>query len=302
VHTHLLQEAGIPCFAWPQRTAQAVGTAVRCGVQLAASGQAAISGQAISGQAAVSRQAAVLGQVAASAGEQATQRVRVARRPHPALLGHQQAGPGLLAAEVARALLAEAGVPVIETVRCVSPAAAVKAAERLGYPAVVKVDHPDLTHKSDAGGVRLGLADLDTVRAAAADLLALADGAAVLVQHQHQGLELIIGGIQDPEFGAMIVAGFGGVLVETQRDVQLAVAPVDARQATAMLRALHGAAIFDGLRGRAPVDLSVVAALVAAVSELMADNPRITELDLNPVLASASGCVAVDWRIRLSPA
>jgi acyl-CoA synthetase (NDP forming) len=302
VHTHLLQEAGIPCFAWPQRTAQAVGTAVRCGVQLAASGQAAISGQAISGQAAVSRQAAVLGQVAASAGEQATQRVRVARRPHPALPGHQQAGPGLLAAEVARALLAEAGVPVIETVRCVSPAAAVEAAERLGYPAVVKVDHPDLTHKSDAGGVRLGLADLDTVHAAAADLLALADGAAVLVQHQHQGLELIIGGIQDPEFGAMIVAGFGGVLVETQRDVQLAVAPVDARQATAMLRALHGAAIFDGLRGRAPVDLSVVAALVAAVSELMADNPRITELDLNPVLASASGCVAVDWRIRLSPA
>jgi acetate---CoA ligase (ADP-forming) len=100
----------------------------------------------------------------------------------------------------------------------------------------------------------------------------------------------------------MIVAGFGGVLVETQRDVQLAVAPVDARQATAMLRALHGAAIFDGQRGRAPVDLGAVAALVAVVSELMADNPWITELDLNPVLASASGCVAVDWRIRVSTA
>ena len=167
---------------------------------------------------------------------------------------------------------------------------------------MVKVDHPELTHKSDAGGVRLGLAGPDAVRAAAADLLALADGAAVLVQHQHQGLELIIGGIRDPEFGPVVVAGFGGVLVETQRDVQLAVAPVDAGQATTMLRALRGAAVFGGLRGRAATDLPAVAALVAAVSELMADNPRIAELDLNPVLASAAGCLAVDWRIRVSPA
>ena len=283
-HTHLLQEAGIPCFAWPQRTAQAVGTAVRCGVQLMASGQAAASG------------------------EQAPQQVPTARRAQPAASGqaaasgHQPAGSGLLAAGAAYALLTEAGVPVIETVRCVSPALAVKAAERLGYPAVVKVDHPDLTHKSDAGGVRLGLADPDAVRAAAADLLALADGAAVLVQHQHEGLELIIGGIRDPEFGPVVVAGFGGVLVEAQRDVQLAVAPVDARQALAMLRALRGAAVFGGLRGRAATDLSAVAALVAAVSELMADNPRITELDLNPVLVSAAGCLAVDWRIRVSRA
>jgi acyl-CoA synthetase (NDP forming) len=277
VHTHLLQEAGIPCFAWPQRAAQAVGVAVRCGVQLAGSGEAARSGQA------------------AAAGEQGPQQVPTARRV-------QLAGSGLLTAEAARALLTAAGIPVIETVRCVSPAAAVKAAERLGYPAVVKVDHPELTHKSDAGGVRLGLAGPDAVRAAAADLLALADGAAVLVQHQHQGLELIIGGIRDPEFGPVVVAGFGGVLVETQRDVQLAVAPVDAGQATAMLRALRGAGVFGGLRGRAATDLPAVAALVAAVSELMADNPRIAELDLNPVLASAAGCLAVDWRIRVSPA
>jgi len=282
VHTHLLQDAGIPCFAWPQRTAQAVGTAVRCGIQLAES-----------------RQAADLAQ--AAAGERAPQQVRTARRLHPAGPG-LLAGQGLLAAEATYALLTEVGVPVIETVRCDSPDRAAKAAERLGYPAVVKVDHPDLTHKSDAGGVRLGLASPDAVRAAAAELLALADGAAVLVQHQHQGIELLIGGIRDPEFGAVIAAGFGGVLVEAQRDVQLAVAPVDARQATAMLRALRGAAVFDGLRGRAAVDLSAVATLVATVSELMADNPRITELDLNPVLVSVAGCLAVDWRIRVSPA
>ena len=277
-HTGLLQEAGIPCFAWPQRTAQAVGVAVRCGVQVREPGQAG-----------------------GPAGQRPRRRLPLAHvRPRPALPGRElPSGHGLLASEAARALLVEGGIPVIETVRCGSPEEAAGAADRVGYPAVVKVDHPDLTHKSDVGGVRLGLASAAAARAAAGDLLALADGAAVLVQHQHEGIELLIGGIQDPEFGAMIAAGFGGVLVETQRDVQLAVAPVDVGQATAMLRALRGAAIFGGLRGRAPVDLRPVAALIAAVSELMADNPEIAELDLNPVLVSASRCTVVDWRILL---
>jgi acyl-CoA synthetase (NDP forming) len=267
-HTSLLQEAGIPCFAWPQRTAQAVGAAVRCGVLLRESGDAP-----------------------------APIRRRTPPRTFP---GHAlTAADGLLAAGAARSLLAAAGVPVIETVRCTSPSEAQAAADRLGYPAVAKVDHPELTHKSDAGGVRLGLTSADAVRAAAADLLALADGAAVLVQPQHQGIELLIGGVRDPEFGAMVAAGFGGVLVEAQRDVQLAVAPVDTGQATAMLRALRGAAVLGGLRGSPPVDLGPVADLIAAVSELMADNPQIAELDLNPVLAGPDGCTAVDWRIRV---
>jgi acetyltransferase len=278
-HAGLLQEAGIPCFAWPQRTAQAVGVAVRCGVHVREPGRAG-----------------------GPAGQRPRRRLPLAHmRPRPALPGRElPSGHGLLAAEAARALLVEGGIPVIETVRCGSPEEAAGAADRVGYPAVVKVDHPDLTHKSDVGGVRLGLASAAAARAAASDLLALADGAAVLVQHQHEGIELLIGGIRDPEFGAMIAAGFGGVLVETQRDVQLAVAPVDMGQAAAMLRALRGAAIFGGLRGRAPVDLGPVAALIAAVSELMADNPEIVELDLNPVLVSTSRCTAVDWRIRLS--
>ena len=276
-HTGVLQEAGIPCFAWPQRTAQAVGVAVQCGIRVSESRE-----------------------VGTSAGQHAPQRLPPARRRRSPALRRGLPGRGLLAAETARALLIEAGIPVIETVRCDSPEEAAAAADRVGYPAVAKVDHPDLTHKSDVGGVRLGLTVADAVRAAAADLLALTDDAAVLVQHQHEGIEFLIGGVRDPEFGAMIAAGFGGVLVEAQRDVQLAVAPVDAGQATAMLRALRGAAVFDGLRGSAPVDLGPVAALIAAVSELMADNPEIAELDLNPVLISAAGCAAADWRIRVS--
>ena len=124
------------------------------------------------------------------------------------------------------------------------------AADRLGYPAVVKVDHPELTHKSDAGGVRLNLTSAADVAAAAQQMLGLAHGAAVLVQHQHEGIEVVVGGVRDPEFGPMVLAGLGGVLVETLRDVQLAVAPVDETQALAMLRSLRGAAVFAGLRGQ----------------------------------------------------
>jgi acetyltransferase len=177
----------------------------------------------------------------------------------------------------------------------------VAAAGRAGYPVVLKVDHPELTHKSDVGGVRLRLDGPEAVRAAAVELLRLAHGAAVLVQRQHEGVEAVVGGLRDPEWGPVVMAGLGGVLVETLRDVQLAVAPVDEAQALAMLRSLRGAAIFDGLRGQPAADLSAVADVITRIGGLMADTPEIAELDLNPVLATADGCVAVDWRIRIAP-
>jgi acetyltransferase len=205
---------------------------------------------------------------------------------------------GLLDPEAARNLLASVGIPVVETALCHDAAAAIAAAGRVGYPVVLKVAHPALTHKSDVGGVRLGLSGPDDVRSAAADLLALADGAAVLVQPQRQGVELVVGGARDPAFGPVVMAGLGGVWVETRRDVQLAVAPVDEAQAGALLRSLRGAAMFGGLRGSAPVDLAPVIAMIVAVGDLMAGHPEISELDLNPVLATATACTAVDWRIR----
>jgi acyl-CoA synthetase (NDP forming) len=262
-HASLLQEAGVPCFPWPERTARAVGVAVRCGLQAGRPPGPAASPPS----------------------------------PQPSPRSAVPVGPGLLAPDAARELLAAAGVPVIETVLCDSAAMAVSAAARLGYPVVAKVAHPALTHKSDVGGVRLGLLTADAVRSAAADLLALADGAAVLVQPQREGIELVIGGIRDPEFGPVIMTGFGGVLVEARRDVQLAVAPVDEAQAGALLRSLRGAAVFTGLRGRPPVDLAPVAAMIVAVGDLLAGHPEISELDLNPVLVGASGSIAVDWRI-----
>jgi len=272
-YASLLQEAGVPCFPWPERTARAVGVAVRCGMRV--------------------------NQVSA-AGPAATRRPpgwpprahRVPRLP-PA------AANGFLPADAARDLLARAGVPVIDTIRCDSPAAAAAAADRLGYPAVVKVDHPDLTHKSDVGGVRLRLASSAEVGEAAAEILTLANGAAVLVQHQHEGVELLVGGLRDPEFGPVVTVGLGGVLVETWHDVQFAVAPVTEAEAAVMLRALRGAAIFDGLRGGPAVEIAPVADMIVRIGDLITDHPEIAELDLNPVLVTATRCLAVDWRIRV---
>jgi acetyltransferase len=263
-HASVLQEAGVPCFPWPERTARAAGVAVHCGMR-------ARTHRASSAPLAP---AVPLGRLAVPGGH------------------------GMLAPDAARELLAAAGVPVVETVLCETAAAAVSAADRLGYPVVAKVAHPGLTHKSDVGGVRLGLGTAAAVRSAADGLLALADGAAVLVQPQREGIELVIGGVRDPEFGPVVMAGFGGVLVESQRDVQLAVAPVDAALAGSLLRSLRGAAVFAGLRGRPAVDLGPVAALIVTVGDLMAGHPELAELDLNPVLVGASAPIAVDWRVR----
>jgi acyl-CoA synthetase (NDP forming) len=269
-HARVLNEAGVPCFPWPERTAQVTGVAVRC------------------------RQ-----------GLGSPNRTPPPARDHPAAPPLPASAPplpasapnGFLPAQAARDLLVASGITVIETVCCQSAATAAAAADRVGYPAVVKVDHPDLVHKSDAGGVRLGLGSGAEVAEAADELLGLAKGARVLVQRQHRGVELLVGGVRDPEFGPMVVAGFGGVLVETQRDVQLAVAPVDMDQARAMLSSLRGAALFGGLRGSPPIPLDFVAEIVVAVGDLMVGCPEIAELDLNPVLAGPDGCVAVDWRI-----
>jgi acetyltransferase len=279
-HASLLQEAGVPCFPWPERTARAVGVAVRCGMQAARPPNRAASRSA-----------------SAPTASRSAPDLTASPPPRPSPPSAGPVGRGLLPPDAARELLAAAGIPVIETVLCDSAAVAVSAAARLGYPVVAKVAHPALTHKSDVGGVRLGLFTADAVRSAAADLLALADGAAVLVQPQREGIELVIGGVRDPDWGPVIMAGFGGVLVEARRDVQLAVAPVDQAQAAAMLRSLRGAAVFTGLRGRPPVDLGPVTAMMVAAGDLMSGHPEISELDLNPVLVGATTSIAVDWRI-----
>jgi len=296
-HADLLRDAGVPCFAWPERTARAVGTAARCGSRMEQSVPDAAAPMGSSAAGATARRESGVAGAAAPANHRPPERLAMIRRPPRPTQRGELPAHGLVGAVAARELLLGAGIPVIATVRCRSAETAVAAAGRFGYPVVAKVDHPQLTHKSDVGGVRLGLADEVAVREAVADLLGLAEGAGVLLQRQHEGVELLVGGLRDPEFGPVVMAGLGGVLVEAWRDVQLAVAPVDEAQAVGLLRSLRGAAIFDGLRGHPAIDLGPVAGVIVRVGELIADNPQISELDLNPVLATETGCVAVDWRI-----
>jgi acetate---CoA ligase (ADP-forming) len=159
------------------------------------------------------------------------------------------------------------------------------------------VEHPALTHKSDVGGVRTSVLDPAAVRRSADELLALASGARVLVQQQHHGLELVVGGLRDDDLGPMVMVGLGGVLVELVADTGFAVAPINVRQAVRLWRSLQHASLLDGFRGTAAVDIDALASLAVAVGDLMIANPALRELDLNPVLATAHEYVVVDWRM-----
>ncbi|MDF2733488.1 MAG: CoA-binding domain protein [Chloroflexota bacterium] len=204
------------------------------------------------------------------------------------------------------ALLREAGLPVTEATSVPDAAAAVEAARSFdGRPVALKVDAIGLAHKSDLGLVRLGLAGDAPVRAAVDDLLATAraQGLAVrglLVEPMAEaGVELIVGLRRDASFGPAVVVGLGGVLAELLDDVAIRLAPVDRETVLAMLTELRGARLLDGLRGSSPIDRGAVADLVVALSRLGDDRPDVLEVDLNPVIASARGALAVDALVVL---
>jgi acetate---CoA ligase (ADP-forming) len=203
------------------------------------------------------------------------------------------------------------GVPVAAGQVAESPAAAAAAAEALGFPVALKAVGAGLSHKSDLGGVRLGLGDAAGVAAAFSEMqtvvAARAPGAAmtgVLVQPMAlAGHDLIVGASLDPTFGHVVLVGLGGIFVELLGDAALRVAPFGRETAEAMLRDLKVFPIFEGRRGQAPSDLPAFVAVIGAVNRLVADFPEIVELDLNPVRVheSGGGCRALDARIHLGP-
>ncbi|GAB6984973.1 acetate--CoA ligase family protein [Nocardioides pyridinolyticus] len=200
----------------------------------------------------------------------------------------------------ARALFAEAGIafPRSVTVTDAAGLEAGPAAAGLRYPVVLKA--LGRVHKSEGGGVVLGLADPEAARAAHADLVARLAPPAVSVEEMADladGVELIVGSVRDPKFGAVVLVGLGGVFAEVLGDVACAIAPVSADAARSLLLSLHGAPVLLGARGRPPVDLDALAEVVARVSRLAAAHPELAELELNPVLAGPSGVLALDARI-----
>jgi len=198
-------------------------------------------------------------------------------------------------------LLRAAGLSVTAAIAAPDADSAVQAARSLpGKAVALKLDAADLPHKSDLGFVRLGLAGDDVVRAAALDLLAAAGrrdvvARGLLVEPMAEpGVELIVGLRRDASFGPAIVVGLGGVLTEVLDDVAIRLAPIDHDTALGMLADLRGARILDGVRGGAAVDRAAVADLLVALSRLGDARPDLLEVDLNPVIASPAGALAVD--------
>ncbi len=204
------------------------------------------------------------------------------------------------------ALLRAAGVPVVEAVRAVDPASAVEAAAGLGdRPLAVKLDAVGVAHKSDVGGVRLGVVGADATRAATEELLELGQARGlevrgVIVEPMAEpGTELIVGMTRDPLFGPAVLVGFGGVFAEVLDDAAIRLAPLGRAVALAMLETLRGAPLLSGARGRPPVDRGAVADLIVAVARLAWQRPDIVAVDLNPVVASPGGALAVDALVVL---
>lgn len=213
-------------------------------------------------------------------------------------------GSGAVPTTEAADFLEKAGVPLARVRLCADADAAVQAAEMFGYPVAMKIESPDILHKTEAGGVEIGLGDAATVRAAFGRIVANAKAAnpaarisGVVVQEMKGGsVELVIGLRDDPVFGMVLMVGLGGILVEIQKDVVFHTAPVTEDQALDMLENLKGARLLDGVRGKLAVDRQKLAQLIAAVSRFGAATAgTLAELDLNPVLASDVGAVVVDW-------
>ena len=197
-------------------------------------------------------------------------------------------------------VIAEAGIPVVDATPVLDAATAVAVARRLGRPVALKLEAVGLTHKSDVGGVALGLQGDDAVYAAA---LGLFEGArrrglevrGLLVEPMvASGTELILGMRRDPQFGPVVLVGLGGVLAEFLDDVAIRLAPIGEATAMTMLDELRGAALLRGVRGRPGIDRAVVARMLVALGDLGLERPDILEIDLNPVIAGPRGAMAVD--------
>ncbi len=199
-----------------------------------------------------------------------------------------------------RELLVAAGVPFGTARRAATVDAARAAAAELGYPVVIKA--LGLLHKSDEGGVALGLADDAAVHAAAADMherLAPEGYSVETLVDTSGGVELIVGCLRDPRFGPVVLVGVGGVYAELLHDVRLALAPAGADELEALILSLRGAGVLTGARGRTPVDVRAAAEAAAALSRVAAAHPEIAEIEVNPLLVKPAGVIGLDARIVL---
>jgi len=273
-----LEEAGIPCYPFPEPAVETLAGMARVAERRIARPE-------------TMPQAPPPGQVLAHVA-----RLRSASAARLGLLDLQP-------------LLEAYGIPCAAGHAASTPDEAAVVAQRCGFPVALKVLSPDITHKSDVGGVVLGLSSAAEVTRAAGAMLARiraerpqAAIRGVLVQPMvTPGRELLLGMVRDLQFGPLIMVGLGGIYVEVLKDTVARLGPVSVAEALAMLDELRMAPLLRGVRGEAPVDRTAVAEVICRFAQLAMQIPELREIEINPLMASATGAVAVDARGTLDP-
>ena len=206
-----------------------------------------------------------------------------------------------------RDLLSEYGVSLPDAALAKTPAEAVEAADRLGYPLAMKIVSPDIIHKSDAGGIKLKLSNADEVKTAFDEIIKNAEKitsrerivGTLLSPMVSPGQECIIGMIRDAQFGPVIMFGLGGIFVEVLKDVSFRAAPLADEDIDDMISEIKGYKILTGVRGEKAKDVEAIKGVLAKLSEIVIDNPEISEIDLNPVIVHEKGLSIVDSRVLI---
>ena len=229
------------------------------------------------------------------------------RNTATALVNEANAQPGTIMTEYASKKLLDAyNIPTVETHVATDAEAAVEAAEAIGYPVVVKLHSETITHKTDVGGVKLNLHSADAVRSAFADIENAVpedgfDGVTVQDMVDTDGYELIVGSSVDAQLGPVLLFGTGGSLVEVFEDRALGLPPLNTTLARRMMEQTRIYEALQGVRGREAVNLDALASLMVRFSQLVVEHPRIKEIDINPLLADGDRLVALDARVVLHP-
>jgi acyl-CoA synthetase (NDP forming) len=216
-------------------------------------------------------------------------------------------GRVLLSEIESKELLSDAGIRVVETRLATSRKEAISIAEQFGLPAVLKIASPEITHKSDAGGVKVDLRTTVQVGRAYDAIMAAAKKSfpgkvisGVSVQRMcPPGIEVIMGMSRDAQFGPVLMFGLGGILVELLKDVSFRIVPLTQRDAREMIRELKGYPVLAGYRGKSGADIAKLEEMLLKMSAFMENEQEIQELDMNPVFANTDGAIAVDARVIL---
>jgi len=206
---------------------------------------------------------------------------------------------GFMGPDEAFALLGSYGVPHADAAVVLTADEAARAARRLRYPVALKTADPGVLHKTERGGVALGIRSEAELRKA---FKAMKAGRCLIQKMAPEGTEVIIGARRDSEFGHVVLFGLGGIFVELLKDTAMRVAPLTAKEAESMVRDIRSAGVLNGFRGRGPLDVKALGRCIAGVSKLLADHPEIAGIDINPLIlyGKAQGCLAVDAKIEVS--